>query len=301
MTTVNNRVGLPQASVINGIDAGGAMTAAIQEGFDNTQRSSPDGLGPPVLDKDTQFCRGAVVTQDWIHAVELATGAVGTYVFYERKSGVAAATGYIKHTITNPVIYSIILNFAGVYATCSFNFECKAEDETKTIADMHEMLDGQAAPSYISAARGGWRIISTVLDALSIYHLTGITLTITLPLAKACNDGDVGYTCVDARTDGITAVGSLNFQDSEITAAKLKCQQLLLAATANLVITVRQSQAAANKVITIANVSFLNAGENSGVNTPFTGYSANYEVANDPDTPLTLDGANKIITIEDEA
>ena len=66
-------------------------------------------------------------------------------------------------------------------------------------------------------------------------------------------------------------------------------------------LTVLQSQAATNKVITIANVIFLSAGENSNVGAPFTGYNAQFDIANDPGTPLTLEGANKIITIEDAA
>ena len=38
MATVNNRVGLPQAIVINGIDTGGAMTARISAGYDTIHR-----------------------------------------------------------------------------------------------------------------------------------------------------------------------------------------------------------------------------------------------------------------------
>jgi len=299
MTTVNKRTYTPQAMTINSVSVGGILTVSIQEGYENVLRSSPDGLGgPPIIDKECQFCRGTITVQDWLDAISLLTGTIGTCIFYERKSGVAAATGYVKHTLTNPVVHAITLTFTkGGYATISASFECKAADETKTIADMHAMLDTQTAPTYIPAARGGYRVESAALAAINIYHLTGFTFGITLPLVRACNDADVAYTCVDARLDGMTCNGSLNLQDSEITSAKLKCQQLLLAATADLLITVTQSQGAADKVITIAKVSFINAGENPDVSADFTGYTAAFEVANNPDTPLSLDGTNKILAI----
>jgi len=301
MATVNKRVYHPQAMTINSVAVGGTLTVAIQEGYENIVRSSPDGLGPLVVDRECQFCRGTIVVQDWPDAIALLLGTIGTAVFYERKSGVAAATGYTEHTLTNPVIHSITISITkGGYATVSANFECKAEDKTKTIADMHAMADSQAAPTYVPALRGGWRVISTALGALSVYHLLSLTFTITLILKKACNDADVAYTCVDACTEGMSVNGSLSFQDSEITAAELKCQDLLLAAAAALVVTVVQSSSAANKVITIANVIFTNAGENSDVNAEFGSYTADFTVANDPDTPLTLDGDNKIIAIENE-
>ena len=300
MATVNNRVGIPQAITINGIDAGGAMTASVQAGFDNIMRSSPDGLQVPVKDKEIAFVRGSIVTQDWIHAVELITAAVGSYICYERRSGVAEATGYIKHTITNPVIHRVSISFSkGGYATITLDFECRAADETEGITDMWAMLDGQAAPTYLPAARGGYRVVSCAHGAVSIYHLTGFNFSLALPLVKACNDGDVGYTCVDARVDGLTAEGSVNFQDGSITAGALLCQQLITAAKADLVLTIRQSQGATNKVVTIANADFNNAGSNSDAGSPFTGYNAAFDVANDAGTPLTLSGANKIITIAD--
>jgi hypothetical protein len=303
MATVNKRVGSPQAFVINGVDAGGAMSANIQCGNENVLRSSPDGLQVPVLDKECQFVRGTIVSQDWIHIIDLLTGTVGTYVFYERKSGVAEATGFIKHTLTAPIIHRAALAFnQGGYATITFDFECRAASETATIADMWALTDTVAAPTYVVAARGGWRIVSAVYGAaLSIYHVTGFNFSITLPLVKACNDADIAYTCVDARLDGIQATGSINFQDATIATATLTCQQLLLAAIGNLVITVKQSQAAANKIITIARASILNAGGNSDASAPFTGYNAAFEVANLVGTPLTLAGTNKIITIADAA
>jgi len=244
MVTINKRLGLPQAMVINGVDAGGAMTAMINAGYENIMRSSPDGLQVP---------------------------------------------------------HTLILNFAGGYATCRFDFECRAADETKTIADMWTLLDSQAAPTYISAARGGFRIVSAVHGSdpndIDIYHVTTFDFTLTLPLVRACNDGDIGYTCVDARLNGLTAGGSISFQGGEITGTVLTCQELIAAAKAALVIICNQSQGAADKVITIANVDFNNVSNSSDVNASFTGYTAAFDVANDPDTPLTLEGDNKIITI----
>lgn len=299
MATVNKRVYHPEAMTINSVEVGGIMTVAIEEGYENILRSSPDGLrGPSIVDRECQFCRGVIVVQDWPDIISLLLGTIGTCVFYERKSGVAAATGYTKHTITNPVIYAVSLSInKGGYAPVSASFECKAADETKTIADMHAMEDSQAAPTYVSAARGGWRITAATLGSTSIYHLVGFSFAIGMRLVKACNDGDVAYTCVDALIEAMSAGGSINFRDSEITSAKLKVQQLLLASAGSLVLTVVQSSGAASKTITIANVICTSDAENSDVNSDFSGYSVNYEVANNPDTPLTLDGDNKIITI----
>lgn len=298
MATVNNRLKTPRAITINGVDAGGAMSAVISSGFDNQMYSAPDGLQLPVKDKETQFVRGTITTQDWLHAIDLLTGAVGTLVFYERKSGVAAATGYIKHTINNPVIYSMDLNFQkGGYATATFNFECKAADETEGIADMWAITDSQPAPGYISAARGGYRVRSCAHGSLDINHVMNFSFKIAMPLDKACNDGDVAYTCVEARLEGMRADGSISFQDGDVTTGKLVCQQLALASTADLVIEVTQGQGAAAKTITIANVDFNGVGSSSDVNASFTGYTAEFDVANDAGTPLTLEDTNKIITI----
>lgn len=302
MATVNMRTGLPQAVKINGVDAGGVMTARIDAGFENVMHSAPDGLQLPTKDKEIQYVRGTIVTQDWVEAINLLVGTVGTYVFYERKSGVAEATGYVEHTITAPVIHRVSINFTkGGYATISLDFECRAADETKTIADMWAVLDSQAAPTYISAARGGYRVETAVHGVdpndIDIYHVTAFDFTLTLPLVRACNDGDVAYTCVDARLNGLTAGGSISFQGGEITGAILTCQELIAAAAANLVIVVTQSQGAADKTITIAKVDFNSIGSSSDVNTPFTGYTAAFDVANDPDTPLTLEAAPKIIDI----
>jgi len=305
MATVNNRVALPQAIVINGIDTGGAMTARIQAGYDTIHRSAPDGLEVPLKDREVEFVRGTITTQDWSQAVALLTGTVGTYVFYERKSGVAAATGYVQHTITNPVIHRMNISLSqGGYGTITFDFECMAADDTKAIADMWGLVDSQAAPTYIVAARGGFRIESAKHGTetptpvwQTIYHVTRFDFTLTLPLVKACNDVDVGYTCVDARLDGLTATGSITFQDAAITGAVLVAQALIAAARNSLVIVVRQGQAGADKTITILGVDFNSIENASDVNADFTEYTAEFEVSNDTTTQLTLAGDNKIIAI----
>ena len=302
MTTVNNRLKKPQALVINGVDAGGTMTARILMGFDSRIASAPDGLEVPLSDRDTQFVRGTVVTQDWVHAIELLTGVVGTYVFYERKSGTAVETGFVKHTITNPVIHRISIGCAqGRYITVSFDFECRAADPTKTIGDMWTALDSQAAPTYVPAARGGYRVQScthgTGGTQVVVNHVTDFEFNITMPLTKACNDSDIGYTCCEAELSGLAAGGSVGFQDAAITASVLVCQQLAAAAKGALVLTVTQSQGAAAKAITIAGVEFDNAGSNSDAAAPFTGYTGSFTVVNDATTQLTLAGANKIVAI----
>lgn len=304
MSTVNKRVSTPQAVTINGIDAGGAMQARITSGFDQTNRSTPDGLEVAIKDKSIQYVRGSLVTQDWVHAIELLTGTVDSLVFYERKSGVAALDGYIKHTIVNPIIHRMSLSISNKeFSTVSIDFECRADDETKGITDMHQIEDSQAAPSYISAARGGFRIISAIHGTLSILHSTELEFSIVMPLVKESNDADIGYTCVDARLDGMGCQGKISFQDGGIKAATTSqlAQQLIIAAKASLVVTVKQSQSATSKTITIANVDFNNVNNASNAKSDFTGYSADFDIANVAGTPVTLDGTNKIITIADIA
>ncbi|MCK4958168.1 MAG: hypothetical protein KAT00_02185, partial [Planctomycetes bacterium] len=190
------------------------------------------------------------------------------------------------------------------FARVEMQFECKAADEAKGFADMWVPLEGQAAPSYISAARGGMRIISAIHGSggniINILHNLGFDLNIALPLAKECNDGDVGYTCVDARVDGMACTGSINFQDASIATATEVGQKLVAAAKADLVLTVNQGQGAANKTVTVANADFDNVSRNSNNNkegfTESTGY---FDVANVAGVPLTLDGVNKILVIAD--
>ena len=310
MATVNKRVYSPQAAVINGVDNGGLMSATIDVGFDNILRSSPDGLQVPVKDKEIQYVRGEITSQDWTQMIALLTGAAGTYIFYERKSGAAAAVGYIEHTITNPVIHDVRLSFSQKgYMTVRAAFECMAADETEGIAAMWTQLDAQAAPTYVSAARGGLRVKTTVFSdtagtpaaAISIYHVTAFDFGITLPLSKACNDGDIGYTAVDAKLAALTASGSITFQDAEIdaTTTRIKCQDLVLNTTnEELVITVAQGSGADDVVITINGVDFSSARPNSAAGQEYTDYTATFDVANfDTAAPLALDPTSPEVAI----
>jgi len=301
MSTVNHRVHTPQAVTINGVDAGGLMQATISAGYENIIRSGPDGFQVPIIDREIQFVRGTIVSQDWIHLLDLLTGTVSTYVFYERKSGVAETTGYIKHTLTNPVVHNVrISQSKGGYMTVAADFECRADDPTKTIRIMWTQADEQAAPTYVSAARGGWRVKSAVhnpgVDQDDIYHVMSFDFGITLPLLRACNDADVAYTAVDTVLTGMSAAGNITIQDSEIATSILKVQELVTASRANLVLTVTQSGGAADKVLTIAGVIFHSAARAEG---QYTQYSLPFEVSNDADTPLTLDDVNKILTLAD--
>ena len=289
MAITNNRVKKPQAVVINGIDAGGAMQATIQAGYDNIIQSAPDGLQIPMVDKETQYVRGTIVTQDWVHALELLTGVSGTLVFYEAESGAAT---YCEHTITKPIIHSIALQFnKGGHGTVAFEFECKAAAAEDTIAVMWVQLAAQVAPTAITAARGGYRITAAAHGGASIYHIMSVSFKLTMKLTKACNDGDVGYTCVDAETDGMNGSGAVTFQDAAAALARI------VAAKAALVLTVTQSQGATAKTVTIAGVDFTNIDHNASADADFTGVTANYVIANTVGTELTLAGANPILTI----
>ncbi len=300
MATTNKRAAIPQAMVINGVDAGGLMQASINEGYENILQSSPDGLTLPVKDREIEYCRGSVATQDWVEFVNLLTGTVGTYAFSQRKSGTVAATGYIDHVITNPVIHRANLRVTkGGYAAVGFDFECKAADETKGFADMHAVTDSQPAPDYVSAARGGYRVTATAHGLTSINHLLEFNFTLMLPLAIACNDSDVGYTTVDAREDGMAADGYIVFEDMTVSDSNLLSQNLLSADAADLELTITQGQGATAKTVTLANVSFDTVDLNADASavTGFSTCRANFSLENDPDTPLTISGDNKIITI----
>lgn len=307
MATVNKRARIAQACTINGISAGGLTVARVVTGEDVVLRSSPDGIGgPPIEDLITQFCRGSIATQDWIHMIELLTGVVGTHVFYERKAGVAAATGHLKHTINNPVIHTARLTTSkDGYAVVGADFECKAADETKGYADMFTTEDAQAAPTYVPAARGGYRAVSATFDPdgaatpISIYHVMSMDFLLALVLDMDCNDSDVGYTQVDLIEDGMRAEGSLSFQDTEVVGGQIKSQSLLSAGRGTLAVRYRQGSGATDKTVTINGVRFRQQTKNSGSGK--TDHTLGLYVTNNAETPLTLTGTNKIITIADAA
>jgi hypothetical protein len=241
-----------------------------------------------------------VATQDWVEFVNLLTGTVGTYAFSQRKSATAALTGYIDHVITNPVIHRANLRVnKGGYAAVGFDFECRAADETKGFTDMHAVTDDQAAPSYVSAARGGYRVTATAHGTTDIYHLLEFNFTLMLPLAIACNDSDVGYTTVDAREDGMIADGSILFEDMSVSTSNLLSQDLLGAAAADLALTITQGSGASAKTVTLANVSFdsITLDADATAKNGFSTCRANFSIENNTALPLTIAGDNKIITI----
>lgn len=299
MVTVNKRTYNPVAATVNGVACGGTMRVIIEEGYDNLARSSLDGFaGPQIVDREIQYCRGTIIAQDWIDIINLLLGAISTLVFYERNSGMAAATGYTKHTLSSPVIFAVGVEITkGGYATVSARFECKAASETATIADMHAIEDSQAAPTFIAAARGGIRVSAAKHGSIDAYHVLGFGLTITMPVKKACNDADLAYTAVDRVAEAMEVSGNLDLQDSGVASAKNKAQQLLLASPDDLELTIVQSGAAAEKTLVVAGVMFIGTNETSDVNIDYTEHSLAYTVTNDPSAPLTLDGDNKLVTI----
>jgi hypothetical protein len=291
-------------NIINGVDEGGPMSIALDEGYDELVESGPDGSEVAIVDRESQFVRGTVTTQDWDTVIALLSGTLGTYVFYERKSGVAAATGYIKHTITAPVIWDVSFNWQkGQCGTVTFKFECRFVTAADVISTVHAITDSQAAPSDILPDHGGYRVVTALHGALAIYALNSFSFHIGLKLAKACNDGWKGYGSVDAELiGGTTPDGSLSCQDSSVASSKIKSSQLLEAARASLVLTCKQSGGAANKVVTIAGVIFATAStQMSGDMARYAEMTANYRVSNSIALPLTLAGTNKIITIADAA
>lgn len=299
MATVNKRTFLPQATVINGVSVGGTVNVEIQSGYENIHSSTPDGLVLPVEDRECQFVRGTVTVEDWPDAVGLLTGTVSSLVFYERKSGTAAATGYVKHTLLNPKVHTIRLSVnKGGWASIAFGFECQFASDIATINDVWAVTDAQAAPTYIDTARGGWRITSAKHGAVDIYHLLSLSFDINVPILKACNDADIGYTAVDLAESGMTVGGNLGLQDAGVTSSILAANALLAAAADSLVVTVVQGGGATSKVITIARCQFTGGSQTGGGNT-YSQFSLRFGVTNNPSAPLTLDGENKIITIAD--
>jgi hypothetical protein len=304
MATVNKRSKLLLSTIVNGVTAGGATMARVDAGYDEIVRSVPDGSQVAFVERSAQFVRGSQAWEDWVEAINLLTGTVGTSVFYERNSGVAAATGFTKHTLSNPVIHRMSLSQQqGQYLTASADFECRFVSETAQITDVWQMLAAQAAPTNPTAARGGWRIVSAVFTpdggaAINLYHLTAFKFDLALRLAKACNDADKGYTAVDADLEaGIDASGSISLEDATVESSAILAARLILAAKGTLVVTVLAGEDAANKALTLKGVQFGSGGRSLDSSKPFNDGSLGFTIANSSTTPLTLTGANKIIAI----
>jgi len=281
MATVNKRTKMVLDMVINGVDAGSAMSARVQAGYETILSSSPDGLQTPIKDRVTQFVRGSVTSQDWIEAVNLLSGTVGTNRMFEK----------------------VFLAFDAQHPGGSIVCDEFYLTEAATIATTWAMTDDQAAPTYVSSARGGYRVSACTHGGVSIYHIMAMEFGISIPVLRECNDADVGYTAVDADLEGGMACGgSLTFQDAEITSSKLKLVDLLAAARGSLVLTLTQSSGATAKTVTIAGVIFTGGSEDAGARSDQANpFSASFEVSNDATTQLTLAGDNKILTIADAA
>jgi hypothetical protein len=303
MTTVNKRIRTPMANTINGIAAGGLVSHRIQAGFDDINQNPVDGNQLPMVDMLTEFVRGDAVSQDWVHVIELLTGTVGTDVFYERKIGVAEASGYIKHTLLNPIIHRIVLALSHrKYGTVNYSYECKAADENDGMTELWSITDSQSAPTHLDAVKA-LEIVSCQLGVLNIYHVMGLDLTIELPLLKLSADGDLGYTTVEAILNGMKINGTLRFQDADISTSQIKAMQLMKAARGSLVLSVKQAQEVAAKTLTIAGVKFIGPAEHAPSN-PDSGqvpnpdeFSVPFMITDSSATQLTLAGANKVITI----
>lgn len=295
MATINRRLSRGRITTVNGIDVGGMMSARIQKGYDEIITSAPDNLAVPLRDRGEQFCRGRIATQAWSLLIDLLTAVSGTYVFYERESGAAT---YTKHTLSGLVVHGVSIQMRkGGYADLAIDFECRAADETKGFADMHTLQRGQSAPvSWVNAARGGWRIESALHGSTNIYHVLSFSFGIKVPVSMQCNDGDVGYTCVDADQEAMAVAGAISFEDTG-AGSVLLVDTLLGAAASDLVLVVRQAAGAADKTVTIANAVFETGDYNGAAGQTYSSSSASFSVANSLAQPLTLAGANKIITI----
>ena len=205
---------------LNGVAAGGLMSASFQFGYEDIVTAPADGLSFPEVDRLTQYCRGTITSQDWINVISALNGAVGTYIFYSRESGAAT---YTKWTVTAPVIHSASFNLAHRgYGSCTWNFECKASNTTDGFATMLVADTATAtAPAVSVTTHRGLEILTVVhtTDTTDIYHVTGLTFNVAGNLMKASQDGDTGYTAVDVVWGGTSMTGTMTIQDSEASDA----------------------------------------------------------------------------------
>jgi len=294
----NNRVhrayhggALATTNVINGVTAGGLMTASVSEGFDDIVTAPHDGYDFPETDRLTAFCRGSITCQDWIEVLNVLNGTVGTYVFYEKESGAATVT---SHTLLNPTIHqaSISLAHRG-RASATWAFECKAADANDTIGDLHAIVTAAEAPAATIEYSPGLEITAGTHGAgeASFYHIMGLTVNVQGNLIKASSDGDAGYTAVDVVWGGVPITGTLTIQD------RASYQTLLTNTESNLVLTVKQCQGASDKTLTIKNVVFSGASQSANSAPGYTAYNLDFYVNGDQSSPLTLSGGSAAITL----
>ncbi len=292
----NHRLHKPQAATINGVSFGGLTVANIVKGYDQVLTSSPDGAEVAFSDRYCQYCRGNITTQDITQALNILTGDIDTFVFYEAESGEST---YIKHTINNPVIFDLAISInKDQYATASFNFECLAESASAGFAGMHVPARAEETlPEYVAAARGGQIVKTLKLGTTDILHVTGLSFNLAFSISKESNDGSVGYTTIDTSMNGILPSGNISFQDSGAETDKDLSGQVLALTRQSLVATLAMGQGAADKTVTIAGVEIISCSNGSSSGDGYTTYDASYQVTNNATTPLTLSGTNKIITI----
>ena len=302
MATTNNRTKKVLSPILNGITAGGTIEIALQYGWDQTIESAADGLETPLRDKSGQFLRGTFQSTDWSLIISILTGTLDELVFSVRDSGVDEATGYTEHTIVNPVVHNVSLSIRkDQHATITAAFECRFASEVATLLDVWSQSAGQSKPDTAVPAVGGHRILTTTFtpasgSAINIYHVTDFNFNLALQLSRECNDGDLGYTCVDAFYDGMTVGGSLGFQDNFLATGTLG-QRLILANAGVLVLSVKQGQGDAAKTVTINGVDWGTASHTAANNNNYNPNSLDFGIANDPDAPYTLLTAPKLITI----
>ena len=266
---------------INGVAAGGLMSASIQCGYDDIITAGADGYSFPEVDRLTQFVRGTIQCQDWVDVLDVLKGAVGSYVFYERESGLATWT---KHQINDPYIHSASFNLTHRgRGNVNFGFECWASDTGIGFSDIWKRTTGQALPAKTLAYEPSVEITAGAHGATTFYHTLNLSLNINSQPTRASHDGDVGYTAVDLVWGGVPISGTLAIQDSNTMLT------LLGNAEANLVFTVKQAQGAANKTLTIKNVLFTNMGSTSSAGPGYTPYTLDFVVNSDQAIPLGYD------------
>ncbi len=283
MATVNQRVhqayhggATTSTANINGIAVGGLMSANINVGYDDIITAPHDGNAFPTTDRLTQFCRGTIDCQDWAKVISLLNGTTGTYIFYERESGLATVT---KHTITAPVIHqaSVSLGHRG-HGNAVWSYECKAADETKGFIDMWAMDNAATAPVAITAKERSLEILNVEHGSAGtdIDHVTDLSFNIGGNLSIASQDGDVGYTAVDVVFGGIPVSGSITFQQAYETPDTIHPIDLLNNAAADLIATIKIEQGGSNKTLTILSAMFTGVQSAPSAGPGYTGYTMSF-------------------------
>jgi hypothetical protein len=256
---------------INGVSAGGLMSANIDAGFDSIIRASHDGLSFPVNERLIPYVRGSITCQDWEKVISVFNGTLGTYTFYEALSGAAT---YYPHTITNPVIHSFSLNLLnGGYSSVTWNFECKPADGTKTITDMFASGAAAAKPAYLASQRAVKIVSATHVSAIG--YVTGATVNFTSNLLREMSDGGLGYTTVEA-AEPYNITGSVTFQNNDVASSKQYLTLLLTGAASDLVIVMKDSGLGGTATLTIKNVFFTTGNANKTSDGGYNSCTANF-------------------------